>query len=244
VFSKIFKRLHTVIKAFIESIEMTQIDIIFSGANLNSKEGRRIYMRCIKMIPEHFRYKLDKNANFTPLKISNWWSKVGKYKTKYFGEVDFSYIAEILGVDIKHYKHQIHLHFRGDYINQKIIDTCLHTVNDYFKINSVVKKAMLNTFQENKSLHDFFMCCYNIFPRYESVRIFGTEEFKMINMENVVNKLNYPDINFTVDNNNLTISFWYHFISNSTCAKGNALIVTMNEQLDILNFKHGEHLLS
>jgi hypothetical protein len=56
--------------------------------------------------------------------------------------------------------------------------------------------------------------------------------------------LKYPDIDFTVDNNNLTISFYYHFESASLPAKSNALIVTMNEQLDILNFEHGEHLVS
>jgi hypothetical protein len=242
--SKLLKRLHTLIKAMFKSIEMSKIDILFSGANLKSKEGRRIYMRCIKMIPGHFRYILNKNANFTPLKVSNEWGKIGKYKTKSFGEVDFSYIAEILGVDIRHYKHQIHLDFSGDYINQKIVDTCLHAVDNYFEINSVVKQTMLSTFQENKYLHNFFKCCYNIFPRYESVRIFGTEEFKMINLENVVKKLNYPDISFTVDKNNLTINFWYHFKSTSAYAKGNALIVTMNEQLDILKFEHAEHLIS
>jgi len=103
---------------------------------------------------------------------------------------------------------------------------------------------MLSSFQENKSLHGFFKCCYNIFPRYESVRIFGAEKFKMINLKNIVEKLNYPDISFTVDNNNLTINFWYHFISTSTYAKGNTLIVTMNEQPDILKFEHAEHLIS
>ena len=66
----------------------------------------------------------------------------------------------------------------------------------------------------------------------------------MINLKNIVEKLNYPDISFTVDNNNLTINFWYHFISTSTYAKGNTLIVTMNEQPDILKFEHAEHLIS
>jgi len=201
-------------------------------------------MRCIKAFPEHFCWKLGKDANFTPLKVSNEWGKVGKYITKSFGVVDFSYIAEILGTDIKYDGHRINLHFDGDYINQKIIDTCLHTVNNYFEINNTIKQAMLTAFQENKSLHDFFEYCYENFPRYESVRIFGAEEFEVVNMENVVEKLKYPDLRFTMDNNGLAISLWYHFESASSPAKSNALIVTMSEQLNILSFEHGEHLIS
>jgi hypothetical protein len=244
VFSKLLKRLRTVINAFIETIKMTQFDIFWSCASLKSKEGRRILIRCIKAFPENLRYRLDKDADFTPLKVTNEWSKVGKYKTKSFGEVDFSNIAEIFGVIIRHNKHRIELNFSGGNINKKIIDTCLHTVNNYFEINSSVKKAMLSAFEGNKSLHGFFKYCYSLFPRYESVGIFGTGEFKTVNLENVVKKLKYPDIWFTVENDNLTISFWYHFNSASTRAKANALVVTMNEQFDIMNFEHCEHLIS
>jgi hypothetical protein len=162
---------------------MTRQDFFWSGAHLGSKEGRKIFICCIKRIPENFRYEFNNYTKFT--KASYEWSKVGKYKTKSFGEVDFSDIAEFWGVDIRHYKHQIHLRFNGGNINQKIIDSCLHTVNNYFDINSAVKKAILNAYQENNSLHGFFKCCYNRFPRYESIRIFGKEEFKMVNLENV-----------------------------------------------------------
>jgi hypothetical protein len=238
----LLKRLSLVIKALIEAIKMTRHDFLFSLADLGSKEGRRIFIWCIKRIPENFRRALDKYAKFT--KASYEWSKVGKYKTKSFGEVDFSDIAEFWGVDIKHYKHQIHLHFNGGNINQKIIDACLHTINNYFEINSAVKKAILNAYQENNALHGFFKCCYHCFPRYESIRIFGIGEFKTINLENAVKKLKYPDLRFTVDNNNLTIDLCYHFKSASLPAASNALIVTMNEQLNILKFEHCEHLLS
>ena len=243
MFSKLLKRLHTVIKAFIESIKMTKFDIMFGFAGLKSRERRRILINCIKAFPEDLRYRLKKDADFTPLKVTNEWSKAGKYKTKSFGVVDFSNIAEIYGVTIRHNKHRISLHFRGDNINKEIIDACLHTVNNYFEINSAVKKAMISAFEGNKSLHGFFKYCYSLFPRYESVGIFGTGEFKTVNLENVVKKLKYPDIWFTVENNNLKISFWYHFNSTSTRAMANALVVTMNDQFDIINFEHCEHLI-
>jgi len=244
VLSKLLKRLQTVMKALIKSIEISEMDIMYSGANLKSKEGRNIFMNCIKRIPENIRCKLNKDAAFTPLKVSNEWSKIGKYKTKSFGEVDLKDIAEIRGIDIRHKKQLINLKFYSDNINQKIINICLYTINNYFEINNTVKQTMLTAFQENKSLQGFFKCCYNCFPRYESVRIFGAEEFKMINLENVVKKFKYPDIKFTVDNNNLTISFYYHFKANSFHAKSDALIITMNEQLNIMNYEHIEHLVS
>jgi len=243
VFSKLLKRLRTVIKAFIESIKMTKFDIMFGFAGLKSGEKRRILINCIKVFPEDLRYRLKKDADFTPLKVTNEWGKVGKYKTKTFGGVDFSNIAEIFGVTIRHNKHRIRLNFHGSNINKEIIDTCLNTVNNYFEINSTVKKAMLSAFEGNKSLHGFFKYCYSLFPRYESVGIFGTGEFKTVNLENVVKKLKYPDIWFTVENNNLKISFWYHFNSTSTRAMANALVVTMNDQFDIINFEHCEHLI-
>ena len=228
----------------IESIEMSKMDIMYSGADFKTEEGRRIFLNCIKRIPENIRYKLDKDANFTPLKVSNEWSKAGKYKTKSFGEVDFGNIAEITGIEIRYKKQRINLHFYSGYINKEIIDTCLYTVNNYFEINNVVKQAIITDFQKNKSLQGFFNCCYNCFPRYESVRIFGKEEFNMINIENVVKKLKYPDIRFSIDNNNFTISLCYHFKSNSLQAKSDALIITMNDQLNIMNYEHVEHLVS
>jgi len=223
---------------------MTQMDIMFSTASLKTKEGRRIYMRCLKMFPGHIRYILAKDANFTPLNVTNDWGKVGKYKTKSFGKIDLSNITKIFGVDIKHYRHRINLHFYGDFINQKIIDACLYTINNYFDINSAVKQKMLIAFQNNKYLNSFFKHCYYYFPRYESIKIFGKEEFKMINLKNAVKKLKYPDLMFKVENNNLTIVFCYHFNSNSSSARSTALYVSMNEQLNILNFEYGEHLLS
>jgi hypothetical protein len=56
-----------------------------------------------------------------------------------------------------------------------------------------------------KFLRGFFKYCYSLFPRYESVGIFGTGEFKTVNLDNVVKKLKFPDLEFTVDNDNLTI---------------------------------------
>jgi len=228
----------------IEAIKMSKFDFSYSFASVKSKEGRRILMNCVMNIPGNFRYQLKKVAELTPIKVSNEWGKIGKYKTKHFGEVDFSNIAEWRGVDIRHYKHKIHLSFHGGSVNRKIIDACLNAVNNYFEINSTVKKAMITAFPQNKHLHDFFKYCYNSFPRYVSVGIFGAGEFKTVSLENVVKKLNYPDIVFTVDNNNLTIGFWYHFKSDCPDARGNALIVTMDEQLNILNYEHCEHLIS
>jgi len=104
---------------------------------------------------------------------------------------------------------------------------------------------MIAAFLGNKTLQEFFEYCYENFPRYESSRIFVVENFKMINLESVVGSLKYPDITFNVDkSNNLTISFCYHFDTASFPVRSHALLVTMNEQLNIMNFEHVEHLVS
>jgi len=242
--STLLKRSHILIKALIKSIKVSREDFFWTNASLRTKEGRRTFVNCMKNIPRNFRYQLNKIAELTPIKVSNEWSRIGKYKTKFFGIIDFSNIAEWWGVDIRHYKHKIHLHFHGDNVDKKIIDACLYTVNNYFEINSSVKKAIVPAFQENKPLRDFFKYCYNSFSRYESVRIFGAGEFKTVNLDNAVKKLNYPDINFNVENDNLTINIWYHFMSTCVDARGNALIVKMNEQLNILNFEFCTHLIN
>ena len=243
--SRLLKRLQAVTEALIKSIEISEMDIQYCGANLKTKERRKTFMNCINKIPEYLNDKLDEAADFPSLKVSNEWSKIGKYKTKSFDDVDFSEIAEGLGVDIEYNKQLINLFFDGGDINQKIIDTCLYTVNNYFEINNSVKKSIIAAFKENKTLQEFFEYCYENFPRYESSRIFVIEDFKMINLESVVGSFKFPNITFFVDkNNNLTISLLYHFDTASFPVKAHALLVTMNEQFDILKFEHAEHLIS
>ena len=55
------------------------------------------------------------------------------------------------------------------------------------------------------------------------------ESIESMDRRRKVVKFKYPDLRFTIDNNNLTIILCYHFESASFPVKSNVLIVTMNE---------------
>jgi hypothetical protein len=175
--------------------------------------------------------------------VNTEWNKVGKYKTKSFGEVDFSNIAEWMGVRVKHNNQSMNLHFYGNSINEEKINICLNVINNYFDINKTVKKTMSSDFPDNKTLYGYFQTCYMNFSRYESVRIFGNCKFKMIDIGNVIKKLKHPDLTFTMEENDLTICLCYHFETSCLFGQANALMVYMDEQLNIVKFEHCEPLL-
>ena len=67
------------------------------------------------------------------------------------------------------------------------------------------------------------------------IEVFGVKDFKKINIKNVVDKLQYPNLLFSIDDDEINVSVDYMV---SKDYSDEILCVRMDEDLNITDFSH------
>jgi hypothetical protein len=159
-----------------------------------------------------------------------------KFSTKYFGEVVIAVDNDGHGdTDVKYNNQEINI-FLNDYnIYGDKVNVCLEIMDKYVEINDMAKKAIQDNFVENETLKYYFECHFDILEEAQLMEIFNTNKFKDIDINNVVEKLEYPNLLFSIEDNEIQVSVDYMI---SKEYSDEILCVRMDEKLNITGFSH------
>jgi hypothetical protein len=162
-----------------------------------------------------------------------------KFNTKYFGEITLTYS------DVMEDWAECSTVYNGKVITfcfaewKKFGDkqkTCLEIIDSYMAINEMAKNAIIYNFYVDKAVEDYFKYFFDEMATSELLEVFGTTDFKKMDINSVVKKLVYPNILFNfVQDNVLSFNVDY-FVHDSYF--NDMLSVCMDEKLNILGFVH------
>jgi hypothetical protein len=158
-----------------------------------------------------------------------------KFTTKYFGEIIINENDGHGDTDVKYNNQEINI-FLSDYNNYgDKVKVCLKIMDKYVEMNEIAKKAILENFMENETIKYYFECHFDILEKEQLMEIFGVDNFEKMDIRNVVEKLKYPNLLFSIQDNEISVSVDYMV---SKEYSDEILCVRMDEKLNIINFSH------
>ena len=113
--------------------------------------------------------------------------------------------------------------------------TCLMIIDKYKEINDIAKKTIMDNFIKNETVKYYFEHNFKILEEEQLMEIFGVNNFRDIEIKNIVDKLKYPNLIFVIENNEITISVDYKI---SKEYSNEILCVKMDERLNVINITH------
>jgi len=162
-------------------------------------------------------------------------AKADKYSTKYFGEIVVIEEDGHGNTDVLFDNQEINI-FLCDYnLYGDKVEVCLRIMDRYVEINEIAKNAILKNFFENEIIKYYFECHFDVLEEEHLREIFGVNSFEEMDVKNVVEKLKYPNLLFSIDNNEIAVSVDYMV---SEEYSNEILCVRMDEILNITDFSH------
>jgi DNA-directed RNA polymerase subunit N (RpoN/RPB10) len=119
-----------------------------------------------------------------------------KYTTENMGEIavfDLGIIANIYG---KYNSSDICIAGIGVVSFKEHFDYFIKKVNEYEEIYKITKKGIIDNFNCNKTVKDFFSHYFNTLKEDELLDVFGVTKFCDLDKKNIVEKLHYPRLWF------------------------------------------------
>jgi hypothetical protein len=162
-------------------------------------------------------------------------AKVDKYSTKYFGEIVVTEDNGHGNADVLYDNQEINI-FLNDYnLYGDKVAVCLGILDKYVEINEIAKNAIVENFIENETVNYYFECHFDILEEEHLLEIFGVNSFEEMDIKSIVEKLEYPNLLFSIANNEIEVSVDYMV---SKEYSDEILCVRMNETLNITGFTH------
>jgi len=162
-------------------------------------------------------------------------AKIDKYSTKYFGEIVITEEDGHGSADVLYDNQKISI-FLCDYnLYGDKVKVCLGIMDKYVEINEIAKKAILENFIENETVKYYFECHFDILETEYLLEIFDVNSFEEMNIKSVVEKLEYPNLLFSIGNNEIKVSVDYMV---SKEYSDEILCVRIDEKLNITDFAH------
>jgi hypothetical protein len=131
--------------------------------------------------------------------------KMAKYTTKYFGEITFDETKDEIDFDVTFNGQNVNICFNEVSLYRDKIQLCWDIIDQYDKLNEIAKKAIIEYFpQKDGAVNYYFKCHFedDMLDEEELVEIFGVKNFEKIDIKNVVEKMEYPDLNIWINKNN------------------------------------------
>jgi hypothetical protein len=163
---------------------------------------------------------------------------MGIYKTKHFGEIfidsnkDFEYINA--KININGIEKDIIFTLCDCNIYENKIKNCLEIIDEYYELNNKAKEIIINEFENNnKTIIYYLKWHFNTLDKKILEKIFDVIDYEQINIKNIVNKLDYPELVFTIHNREIAVSVNYII---SAEYSEEILCIKMNEEINVINF--------
>lgn len=159
-----------------------------------------------------------------------------EYKSKYFGNLIINVEAGGHAHSNVIYNEQEIQFFFYQYSKYKDkLNICLNIIDKYLELNDVSRKAIVDNFSIDSSIKGYFECQFDILECEELNEIFGVDELDKLNIKDAVAKLNYPNLLFSIEANEIGISVDYMVSKEYT---DEILCVKMDEELNVQGFSH------
>src|SRR5262249_27337161 len=103
---------------------------------------------------------------------------MGKYATKYFGEITIDENSNFEYINVKYKDKEINISLSDCNIYGEKLKVCLEIIDKYIDINEISKKAILENFPENETVKYYFECHFDILEEPKILEIFGVKLLK------------------------------------------------------------------
>jgi hypothetical protein len=135
---------------------------------------------------------------------------MAEFMTKYFGEISINENDDgNADVDVIYNNQEINIFLYEYNLYGNKVNACLKIMDKYVEINEIAKKAILKNFNEDKTIKYYFECHFDLLEEEDLIKIFGVNDFKKMGIESVVEKLEYPNLLFTIEDNEIAVSVDY-----------------------------------
>lgn len=158
-----------------------------------------------------------------------------EYITKYFGKIIIDERDGHGSTNLKYNNHEIHVFLADFNIYGTKVNLCLEIIDKYFEINEIAKKAILENFPENETIKYYFECHFDVLEEEQLIEIFDVANFQEMDIKNIIEKLEYPNLLFSIENNEISVSIDYMI---SKKYSDEILCVKIDEKLNITGFSH------
>ncbi len=160
---------------------------------------------------------------------------MGKYTTKYFGEITIDETSDFEYIDVGYKNQEINISLSDCNMYGDKLKKCLEIIDRYVEINEIAKKAIIENFPENQTVKYYFECHFDLLDEETIKEILGAEDFKKFDINKTVKNLGYPDLLFGIEDGELNFSVDYMI---SKEYSDEILCVKMDEGLNITGFSH------
>jgi len=158
-----------------------------------------------------------------------------EFLSKYFGKINIDVDGEVGGADVKYADEEINIFLYQVPLYEEKVNLCLKMLDKYIEMDEIAKKAIVDNFFENEIVKYYFECHFDGLEKEKLLEIFGKKTFEEIDSKKVVEKLNYPNLMFSLENNEIIVSVDYMV---SEKYSDEILCVKMDENLNVIYFSH------
>ena len=159
-----------------------------------------------------------------------------KFKTKYFGNIIIDVDSDGHGdTDVMYEDKEINIFLSEYSLYGDKVKVCLEIIDRYIELNEIAKKAMLENFTENKTINYYFECHFDALEKEDLMEIFGVDEFQKMDIKKVIERLEYPNLLFSIENGEIKVSVDYKI---SEAYSDEILCVKIDEKLNVIDFSH------
>ena len=164
---------------------------------------------------------------------------MAKYVTKHFGGIVFDETDDEIDFDVTLNGQEINICFNEFSLYRDKIQSCWDIVDQYDKLNDAAKNAIIEYFPQKKGAVNYYFKCHfedDMLDDDELIEVFGVNNFKKIDIKSMVERMQYPDLNIWInENNELDVCADYRVAPEYS---DEILCIKMDSKLNIIKFLH------
>jgi hypothetical protein len=160
---------------------------------------------------------------------------MSKYQTKHFGEISIDETSDFESISANYLDNEINIFLSDCNTYGDKLNTCLNIIDKYSEINAIAKQAILDNYPENETIKYYFECHFDSLDENVLIKVFGIKRFDIFEIKRTVESLEYPDLLFDIQNNEIHFSVDYKITKEYS---DEILCVKMDKDLNITGFSH------
>ena len=158
---------------------------------------------------------------------------MNNYKTKYFGELAVDETSDYEYFDLSYNNETMYIALSGFNGEAEKTAKCMEIIDRYAEIYETSVKAIVENYHDNEVIRYYFKFHFDFLDQEQTKAIFGITGFNDFSIENFAKKLDCPDLVFTLEYGEISVSVDYRV---SKEFSDEVLCVKMNEDLYIMDF--------
>ena len=158
---------------------------------------------------------------------------MGTYKTRIFGELTIDETSDYEYFDLYYKEKPMYISLSGFSDQKEKILQCLKIIDRYDEIHEMSKSAIAENFAADEVIQYYFKFHFETLEKETIQELFGVSEFDNFSIEKAAEKMEYPDLVFSLEYEEISLSVDYRV---SKEYSDEVLSIKMDENLTILEF--------